>query len=239
MACPTEGLCVGEIEGNNVACQLNVGTGLGLLSSHSTSLPYLYAVEYAHAYMKEILLRGQPFMRLRKKSVVGQHSVRCILLRVAKDPPDFSVIHMYKSLCVRAVGADAKFRSPMTTRADDQYCDYRTFFYDDAPMHPLNKESIYDLDARTPCTVSGLSVAKYLVINSYKYEYARSIPAELPSSGYPRSKRAGHDDSRHDRRCKPSRYATRASARRTTAILPYGAWRGDPERPSQRSVCGV
>jgi serine/threonine protein kinase len=180
MHCPVESVCVGEIEGNNIACQLNVGASLGLVEAHCTSLPYLYAVEYAHAYMKEILLRGQPFIRFKQASA-GQHSVRRLYLRVARDPADFSVIHMYKSLCARILGADAKIRFPVSARAEGMYRDYNTPFYDDtaiAPQHPMNRDSIYELDTQTVCSVSRVNIARYIVINGFKYEYARSMPAE-------------------------------------------------------------
>jgi hypothetical protein len=130
--------------------------------------------------MKEILLRGQPFIRFKQASA-GQHSVRRLYLRVARDPADFSVIHMYKSLCARILGADAKIRFPRAAHTEGMYRDYRTPFFDDteiAPQHPMNRDSIYELSELTQCSVTGVAVARYIVINGYKFEYARSMPAE-------------------------------------------------------------
>jgi hypothetical protein len=97
---------------------------------------------------------------------------------------------MYKGICVRVLGKDAYLRYPQPPEAADD-SGYATPFYDEpieggsadhtdsTPSHgphPLNRDSVYDLGPRTPCSLTRDPIAKFVVINGYKFQYARSVP---------------------------------------------------------------
>jgi serine/threonine protein kinase len=125
------------------------------------------------------LLRGQEFIRfkLHREITGAEHAVRRMFIRVSGD--DFTVFHCYKAVCARVAGSDARLRFPPTERAEGQYEDYVSPFYDDTTRckpHPLNRDSIYTLDAESRCSLTGRPVPKHVIVNGFKYTYARSIP---------------------------------------------------------------